>query len=86
MKVLISGAGPGGLPAASWLRRSGHSPTIVERAPSLLVGGCNVINRMSGDEFGHRVGGDIVIVGEKPADVLPAQDFGKKFDAGDFKP
>ena len=100
MKVLISGAGPAGLTAAYWLRRYGYSPTIVERAPSLLVGGYkidvrgaalqvlrqmgvhdavvaahtdmqgallvdkegNVINRMSGDDFGHRVGGDVEIV------------------------
>jgi 2-polyprenyl-6-methoxyphenol hydroxylase-like FAD-dependent oxidoreductase len=100
MKVLISGAGPAGLTAAYWLRRYVFSPTIVERAPSLLVGGYkidvrgaalqvlrqtgvhdavvaahtdmqeavlvdkegNVINRMSGDNFGHRVGEDIEIV------------------------
>jgi 2-polyprenyl-6-methoxyphenol hydroxylase-like FAD-dependent oxidoreductase len=100
MKILISGAGPAGLTAAYWLRRYGFSPTIVERAPSLSVGGYkidvrgaalqvlrqmevhdavvaahtdmqgavlvdregNVINRMSGDDFGHRVGGDVEIV------------------------
>lgn len=100
MRVLISGAGPAGLTAAYWLRRYGYTPTIVERAPALLVGGYkidvrgaalqvlrhmgvhdavaaahtdmqgavlvdkqgNVINRMTGDDFGHRVGGDIEIV------------------------
>jgi 2-polyprenyl-6-methoxyphenol hydroxylase-like FAD-dependent oxidoreductase len=100
MKVLISGAGPAGLTAAHWLKRYGYSPTIVERAPSLLVGGYkidvrgaalqvikqmgihdavvaartdmqgaqlvdkegNVLERMSGDDFGHRVGGDLEIV------------------------
>jgi 2-polyprenyl-6-methoxyphenol hydroxylase-like FAD-dependent oxidoreductase len=100
MKVLISGAGTAGLTAAYWLRRYGYGPTIVERAPSLLVGGYkidvrgaalqvlrqmgvhdtvvaahtdmqgavlvdkdgNVINRMTGDDFGHRVGGDVEIV------------------------
>src|SRR5262249_8447913 len=100
MKVLISGAGPAGLTAAYWLRRYGFSATIVERAPSLLVGGYkidvrgaalqvlrqmgihdgvvaahtgmqrallvdkegNVVNLMSGDDFGHRVGGDVEIV------------------------
>jgi 2-polyprenyl-6-methoxyphenol hydroxylase-like FAD-dependent oxidoreductase len=100
MKVLISGAGPAGLTAAYWLKRYGYNPTIVERAPSLLVGGYkidvrgaalqvikqmgihdavvaartdmqgaqlvdkegNVLERMSGDEFGHRVGGDLEIV------------------------
>jgi 2-polyprenyl-6-methoxyphenol hydroxylase-like FAD-dependent oxidoreductase len=100
MNVLISGAGPAGLTAAHWLRRYGYCPTIVERAPSLLVGGYkidvrgaalhvlkhmgvhdavvaahtdmqgallvdkegNVVNRMSGDDFGHRVGGDLEVV------------------------
>jgi 2-polyprenyl-6-methoxyphenol hydroxylase-like FAD-dependent oxidoreductase len=100
MKVLISGAGPAGLTAAYWLRRYGYTPTIVERAPSLLIGGYkidvrgaalevlrqmgvhnavvashtdmqgavlvdkegNVVNRMSGHDFGHRVGGDVEIV------------------------
>ena len=42
MKVLISGAGPAGLTAAHWLRRYGYSPTIVERAPSLVVGGYKI--------------------------------------------
>jgi 2-polyprenyl-6-methoxyphenol hydroxylase-like FAD-dependent oxidoreductase len=100
MKVLISGAGPAGLTAAYWLKRYGYNPTIVERAPHLLVGGYkidvrgaalqvikqmgihdavvaartdmqgaqlvdkqgNVVERMSGDDFGHRVGGDLEIV------------------------
>jgi 2-polyprenyl-6-methoxyphenol hydroxylase-like FAD-dependent oxidoreductase len=100
MRVLISGAGPAGLTAAYWLRRYGYRPTIVERAPSLLVGGYKidvrgaalqvlrqmgvhdavaaahtdmpgavlvdkvgkVLKRMSGDDFGHRVGGDLEIV------------------------
>ena len=42
MRVLISGAGPAGLTAAYWLRRYGYRPTIVERAPSLLVGGYKI--------------------------------------------
>jgi len=42
MKVLISGAGPAGLTAAYWLKRYGFNPTIVERAPSLLVGGYKI--------------------------------------------
>lgn len=100
MKILISGAGPAGLTVAYWLRRYGYHPTIVERAPSLLVGGYkidvrgtalqvlrqmgahdavvaahtdmqgallvdkagNVVHRMSGNGFGHRVGGDVEIV------------------------
>ena len=100
MKVLISGAGIAGLTLAYWLRRYGFTPTIVERAPSLLTGGYKidvrgtalqvlrrmgiydaivaastdikgallvdktgkVINEMTGDEFGHRVGEDLEIV------------------------
>src|SRR5690348_10943114 len=100
MKVLISGAGVAGLPTAFWLRRYGFTPTIVERAGSLLTGGYkidvrgaaldvvrrmgvhdaivaastqmkgaqlvdragNVIAEMTGDDFGHRVTGDLEIV------------------------
>ena len=100
MKVLISGAGIAGLTVACWLRHYGFTPTIVERAPSLLTGGYKidvrgsalqvltrmgihdavvaastdmrgallvdkdgkVINEMSGDAFGHRVGEDLEIV------------------------
>jgi 2-polyprenyl-6-methoxyphenol hydroxylase-like FAD-dependent oxidoreductase len=100
MRVVISGAGPAGLTAPYWLRRYGFSPTVVERARSLVVGGYkidvrgaalqvlrqmgvhdtvvaaqtdmqgallvdkegNVVNRMSGDDFVHRVGGDLEIV------------------------
>ena len=35
-------AGPAGLTSAYWLRRYGFNPTIVERAPSLLVGGYKI--------------------------------------------
>jgi 2-polyprenyl-6-methoxyphenol hydroxylase-like FAD-dependent oxidoreductase len=42
MKVLISGAGLAGLTVAYWLRRYGFTPTIVERAPSLLTGGYKI--------------------------------------------
>ena len=97
---LISGAGIAGLTVAYWLRRYGFTPTIVERAPSLLTGGYKidvrgtalqvlrrmgihdavvaastdmqgallvdkngkVINEMTGDAFGHRVGEDLEIV------------------------
>jgi 2-polyprenyl-6-methoxyphenol hydroxylase-like FAD-dependent oxidoreductase len=100
MRVLVSGAGIAGLTVAYWLRRYGFTPTIVERAPSLLTGGYKidvrgtalqvlrrmgihdavvaastdmqgallvdkdgkVVNKMSGDEFGHRVGEDLEIV------------------------
>src|SRR5215510_11296009 len=42
MRVLISGAGIAGLTVAYWLRRYGFSPTIVERAPSLLTDGYKI--------------------------------------------
>ena len=100
MRILISGAGIAGLTVAYWLRRYGFTPTVVERAPSLLTGGYKIdvrgtaveilrrmgihdaviaastdmqgallvdregkiINKMSGDAFGHRVGADLEIV------------------------
>jgi len=108
MKVLISGAGPAGLTAAYWLKRYGYNPTIVERAPHLLVGGYKidvrgaalqvikqmgiheavvaartdmqgaqlvdkegkVLEQMSGDEFGHRVTGDLEIVRGTLCEIL----------------
>jgi 2-polyprenyl-6-methoxyphenol hydroxylase-like FAD-dependent oxidoreductase len=108
MDILISGAGIAGLTTAHWLRRYGFSPTIVERAPSLVTGGYkidvrgtaldvlrrigahdavvasstqmqgallvdregNVINRMTGDEFGHRVGADLEIVRGRLCEIL----------------
>jgi 2-polyprenyl-6-methoxyphenol hydroxylase-like FAD-dependent oxidoreductase len=42
MDVLISGAGIAGLTTAYWLRRFGYTPTIVERAPSLVTGGYKI--------------------------------------------
>jgi uncharacterized protein with NAD-binding domain and iron-sulfur cluster len=57
MKVLISGAGPAGLTAAYWLKRYGYNPTIVERAPSLLVGGYKIDVR-GGGASGYQADGD----------------------------
>jgi 2-polyprenyl-6-methoxyphenol hydroxylase-like FAD-dependent oxidoreductase len=42
MDILISGAGIAGLTTAHWLRRWGFNPTIVERAPALVVGGYKI--------------------------------------------
>jgi 2-polyprenyl-6-methoxyphenol hydroxylase-like FAD-dependent oxidoreductase len=39
MKVLIVGAGIAGPTLAYWLLRTGHEPTLVERAPELPSGG-----------------------------------------------
>ena len=120
-KVLISGAGPAGLTAAYWLRRHGVTPTIVERAPSLLTGGYkidvrgaalqvlrrmgvhdavvaagtdmqgavlvdtsgNVVNRMSGDAFGHRASEDLEIVRGTLCQILMNSVPGAEFIFGD---
>ncbi|MFI7147832.1 FAD-dependent monooxygenase [Nonomuraea sp. NPDC050022] len=42
MDILISGASVAGPALAYWLNRSGHSTTIVERAPALREGGYSV--------------------------------------------
>ncbi|CAM4438661.1 FAD-dependent urate hydroxylase [Mycobacterium basiliense] len=39
MKVAISGAGVAGAALAHWLYRSGHTPTVIEQAPSFRTGG-----------------------------------------------
>lgn len=39
MKIAISGAGVAGPALAYWLHRSGHEPTLIERAPQLRTGG-----------------------------------------------
>ncbi|MBD3728473.1 MAG: FAD-binding domain [Sphingomonadales bacterium] len=39
MRIAISGAGVAGPTLAYWLRRGGHEPFIVERAPQLRTGG-----------------------------------------------
>jgi 2-polyprenyl-6-methoxyphenol hydroxylase-like FAD-dependent oxidoreductase len=121
MRVLISGAGIAGLTVAYWLRRYGFTPTIVERAPSLLKGGYKidvrgtalqvlrrmgvhdavvaastdmqgallvdgegkVINRMSGDEFGHRVGEDLEIVRGTLCQILMDHILDAEFIFGD---
>jgi 2-polyprenyl-6-methoxyphenol hydroxylase-like FAD-dependent oxidoreductase len=121
MDILISGAGIAGLTTAHWLRRYGFTPTIVERAPSLVTGGYkidvrgtaldvlrrtgahdavvasstqmqgallvdregNVINRMTGDDFGHRVGEDLEIVRGTLCEILMARTTGVDVIFGD---
>jgi 2-polyprenyl-6-methoxyphenol hydroxylase-like FAD-dependent oxidoreductase len=56
MKVLISGAGLAGLTVAYWLRRYGFTPTIVERAPSLLTGGYKIDVRGTALQVLRRMG------------------------------
>lgn len=56
MKVLISGAGVGGLTVAYWLKRYGFTPTIVERAPTLVTGGYKIDVRGTALQVLHRMG------------------------------
>ena len=56
MRVLISGAGIAGLTVAYWLRRYGFTPTIVERAPSLLTGGYKIDVRGTALQVLRRIG------------------------------
>ena len=39
MKIAISGAGVAGPSLAYWLHRTGHEPTLIERAPHFRTGG-----------------------------------------------
>ena len=39
MKIAINGAGVAGPTLAYWLERSGHEPTLIERAPTFRTGG-----------------------------------------------
>src|SRR5262245_53235516 len=56
MRVLISGAGIAGLTAAYWLRRYGFAPSIVERAPALVVGGYKIDVRGTALQVLRRMG------------------------------
>ena len=39
MKIAINGAGVAGPTLAYWLLRSGHEPTLIEKAPHFRTGG-----------------------------------------------
>lgn len=39
MRIAISGAGVAGTALAHWLHRTGHNPTLIERAPAFRTGG-----------------------------------------------
>jgi 2-polyprenyl-6-methoxyphenol hydroxylase-like FAD-dependent oxidoreductase len=56
MEILISGAGIAGLTVAYWLRRYGFTPTVVERAPSLLTGGYKIDVRGTALQVLRRMG------------------------------
>lgn len=54
--VLISGAGVAGLTLAYWLKRFGFIPTLVEKHPSLRIGGYKIDLRGAGLEVLKRMG------------------------------
>lgn len=56
MRILISGAGIAGLTVAYWLREYGFTPTIVERAPTLPIGGYKIDIRGAALQVIRRMG------------------------------
>ena len=56
MRVLISGSGIAGLTLAYWLKRYGFEPTIVERAPTLPIGGYKIDVRGTALDVLRRMG------------------------------
>ncbi|UJP10159.1 FAD-binding domain [Microbacterium sp. KUDC0406] len=56
MRILIVGAGIAGPTLAYWLARTGHEPTIVERAPQLREGGYVVDFWGTGYDVAERMG------------------------------
>jgi len=56
MKILIVGAGIAGPTLAYWLLRTGHEPTLVERAPRLREGGYVVDFWGTGFDVAERMG------------------------------
>jgi 2-polyprenyl-6-methoxyphenol hydroxylase-like FAD-dependent oxidoreductase len=56
MKILIVGAGIAGPTLAYWLRRAGHQPTLVERAPQPRAGGYLIDFWGAGFDVAERMG------------------------------
>lgn len=56
MDILIVGTGIAGPTLAYWLRRAGHRPTLVERAPQLRTGGYLIDFWGAGFEVAERMG------------------------------
>ena len=56
MRVLVVGAGVAGPTLAYWLLRTGHEPTLVERAPRLREGGYVVDFWGAGFDVAERMG------------------------------
>jgi FAD-dependent urate hydroxylase len=73
MKVLISGAGIGGLAAARALAADGHQVTVFEQAGQLRHGGAAVTLWSNGTGILHELGVDLGNAGA-PIDVLETRD------------
>jgi 2-polyprenyl-6-methoxyphenol hydroxylase-like FAD-dependent oxidoreductase len=56
MKVLISGAGIGGLTLAYWLHKHGHTPIVIEKAPDIRTEGYMIDFTGSGWDVANRMG------------------------------
>jgi 2-polyprenyl-6-methoxyphenol hydroxylase-like FAD-dependent oxidoreductase len=56
MRVLIAGAGPAGLTLAYWLRKGGHTPIIIEKAPNIRTAGYMIDFAGSGWDVANRMG------------------------------
>lgn len=56
MRIAISGAGVAGAALAHWLQRTGHTPTLIERAPQFRTGGYMIDFWGSGYQVARRMG------------------------------
>ncbi|MGO9158721.1 FAD-binding domain [Mycobacterium sp.] len=56
MKIAISGAGVAGAAVAHWLHRTGHTPTLIERAPKFRTGGYMIDFWGAGYRVAQRMG------------------------------
>jgi 2-polyprenyl-6-methoxyphenol hydroxylase-like FAD-dependent oxidoreductase len=56
LKILVSGGGLAGLTAAYWLRKHGHEPVVIERAPGLRRDGYGLDFFGTGYDVAERMG------------------------------
>ncbi len=56
MKIAISGAGVAGPTLAYWLQRTGHEPTLIEKAPHFRTGGYIIDFGLTGYTVAERMG------------------------------
>jgi 2-polyprenyl-6-methoxyphenol hydroxylase-like FAD-dependent oxidoreductase len=56
MRVLISGAGIGGLTLAYWLHKTGHTPVVIEKAPNIRTDGYMIDFGGSSWDVANRMG------------------------------